>query len=826
MSQGTVHLVCNAHLDPVWLWEWEEGAATAISTFRTAADLCEAYPEFIFNHNEAILYRWVEEYEPALFTHLQDLVKRGQWHIMGGWYLQPDCNMPSGESFVRQILLGRRYFSEKFGSAPTTAINFDSFGHSRGLVQIMVKSGYDSYLLCRPSKGDSGTPGDEFIWEGYDGSRLVVLRPYGWYNTPLGQARQEAKKFITHGPHTPDALMLWGVGNHGGGPSRQDLADLAALMAEQTDLNLCHSTPEAYFTASRKRLADLPVHRDDINPWAVGCYTSQIRVKQTYRRLENTLFATEKMATAAWIQAGMEYPKAELEEAFLDLATCQFHDILPGSSIQPAEEMALRILDHGLEVTTRLKARAFFSLAKEQPPARNGEIPILVYNPHPFPINTVMECEFNLADFNQGEAFTDLAVTQGDQVLPIQVEKELSNLNLDWRKRVVFRAELAPSQMNRFDCHTRPEPLQQNYPPIQGEAFHFQTNDLEVSINTRTGLMDCYRVGGVDYLAANAFAPLVIRDNPDPWGMRVQGFREVLGAFHLLDGPEIQRFSGILNPGLAAVRIIEAGEVRTVVEAVLGYINSRMVMRYKLPKEGAEIEVEVRVHWNEIDRMLKLSLPTSDPHATYYGQTAYGADNLPNDGSEAVAQKWTAILSKDRGIALTIVNNGVYGSDFSRGEARISLLRSPAYSGHPIEDRPILPQDRYSPRMDQGERLYRFWIQGGRLDERLTAIDREALAHNETPVVLSFFPVGGGEPAGAFITLSDEVVLLSALKKAEDGAGLILRLFNPTAENRRTWVKIASLGINQEVHLSAFEIRSFRTADKSWVETDLMENAL
>jgi alpha-mannosidase len=308
--------------------------------------------------------------------------------------------------------------------------------------------------------------------------------------------------------------------------------------------------------------------------------------------------------------------------------------------------------------------------------------------------------------------------------------------------------------------------------------------------------------------------------------MRVQGFREVLGAFHLLDGPEIQRFSGILNPGLAAVRIIEAGEVRTVVEAVLGYINSRMVMRYKLPKEGAEIEVEVRVHWNEIDRMLKLSLPTSDPHATYYGQTAYGADNLPNDGSEAVAQKWTAILSKDRGIALTIVNNGVYGSDFSRGEARISLLRSPAYSGHPIENRPILPQDRYSPRMDQGERLYRFWIQGGRLDERLAAIDREALAHNETPVVLSFFPVGGGEPAGAFITLSDEVVLLSALKKAEDGAGLILRLFNPTAENRRTWVKIASLGINQEVHLSAFEIRSFRTADKSWVETDLMENAL
>ncbi len=100
-------------LDPVWLWEWEEGAAEAISTFRTAADLCEAFPDFVFNHNEAILYEWIEEYEPALFKRIQQLVKRGQWHIMGGWFLQPDCNMPSGESFVRQALYGRRFFFGK-----------------------------------------------------------------------------------------------------------------------------------------------------------------------------------------------------------------------------------------------------------------------------------------------------------------------------------------------------------------------------------------------------------------------------------------------------------------------------------------------------------------------------------------------------------------------------------------------------------------------------------------------------------------------------------------------------------------------------------------
>ncbi|MCX5759100.1 MAG: hypothetical protein NTU83_11445 [Candidatus Hydrogenedentes bacterium] len=125
MAMNRLHLICNAHLDPVWLWEWEEGAAEALSTFRTAADLCEEFEEFVFNHNEVTLYKYVEEYEPALFARIQKLVAAGRWHVMGGWYLQPDCNMPCGESFVRQILIGKAYFKEKFGVEPTTAINFD-----------------------------------------------------------------------------------------------------------------------------------------------------------------------------------------------------------------------------------------------------------------------------------------------------------------------------------------------------------------------------------------------------------------------------------------------------------------------------------------------------------------------------------------------------------------------------------------------------------------------------------------------------------------------------------------------------------------------------
>ena len=822
----TIYLVCNAHLDPVWLWEWEEGAAAAISTFRTAADLCEEFEGFIFNHNEALLYRWVEEYEPALFERIQKMVKQGKWHIMGGWYLQPDCNMPSGESFVRQILLGRQYFKEKFGVMPTTAINLDPFGHTRGLVQILAKSGFDSYLFCRPDQETCTLDNAEFIWEGYDGSRVLANRPFGHYNSELGKVRQKIELFMKSGPKTPQALLLWGVGNHGGGPSHQDLQDIAQLIVLNKDVTIQHATPEIYFQKLKQRVEGLPVVTKELNPWAVGCYTSMIRVKQKHRLLENELFATEKMVTAAWAWGLTGYAQGTLLEIMRDMALCEFHDILPGSSIQPAEEMALRILDHGLEILARLKARTFFSLAKNQPKANPDEIPILVYNPHPFSIRGFIECEFQLPDFNWEDFFTQVDVYTNQQSLPAQVEKEISNLNLDWRKRIVFEAELAPSQMNRFDCRLTRIPNKPVTESITNQApYQFKTDYLEVTINTQTGLVDRYRLHGVDFLERNSFNPLVVLDNADPWGMQVRSFRNTLGGFNLLSQPDSARFSGVTNPALPAVRILEDGAVRTVVEAVFGYENSNLCMRYKLPKKGTEIEIEVRVHWNEKDRMLKLALPTPDKTSTCSGQVAYGIETLSDNGDEAVAQKWVAVISKKNGTALTVINDGTYGLDFCYGELRLSLLRSPAYTGHPIFHRPILPQDRYSARIDQGERLFHFWINAGSRDERLCAIDREALTHNEKPMALSFFPAGESSPTVPFITLSDGTIQMTTLKKAEMNDDLILRLFNPTPETRKTLVTLPFASIQNEVELHGYEIRTFRIApiSKVFVEVNLLE---
>ncbi|MEW6356516.1 MAG: glycoside hydrolase family 38 C-terminal domain-containing protein [Planctomycetota bacterium] len=816
MVEKKIHLVCNAHLDPVWLWEWEEGAAEAMSTFRTAADLCEEFDGFVFNHNEAVLYKWVEEYEPALFRRIQRLVKERKWHIMGGWYLQPDCNMPSGESFVRQILLGRRYFKEKFGEAPTTAINFDPFGHTRGLAQILAKSGYDSYLFCRPGQKDCPLPRNEFVWVGYDGSEIVAKRSDVWYNSPLGGARAKVENWIKGNPDRASSLILWGVGNHGGGPSRKDVQDLQALIRETRDFAILHSTPEDYFRDLRRDPSPLPRRESDMNPWAVGCYTSMVRVKQQHRRLENEIYACEKMASAATIQGLMRYPKAELHEALCDLMVSEFHDVLPGSSIQPVEEASLRMMDHGLEIVSRLKARTFFALAGGQPRAKAGEIPILIYNPHPFRVKGVFECEFQLADQNWTDTYTLPVVHRDGKPLPCQVEKELGNLTLDWRKRVVFAAELEPSRMNRFDCRVQSLPRKPTVSVKERRgALRFRTADLDVIVNTRTGFVDRCRIGGKDCLGRNAFQPVVLMDNEDPWGMGGRRFDREIGRFKRMSREAGARFSGVTAGPIPSVRVIEDGDVRTVVEAVLSYESSAICQRYKLPKRGAEIEVEVRVHWNEKDRMLKLRIPTSGREQRYIGQVAYGVGDLPANGDEAVAQKWVAVVSRRDNRALTCINDGVYGSDFSAGVLRLTLLRSPAYSGHPIKDRPIVMQDRYTPRIDQGERIFRFWINSGRCRQRLDLVDREALAKNEKPFALSFFPSGAGKKTMAAIVLSDPVVQCTAVKQAEDNDDLIIRLFEPTGRKRSTVVSIPALRQKRSVQLSGFEIKTLRASPRT-----------
>jgi alpha-mannosidase len=830
MKDKTLFLVCNAHLDPVWLWEWKEGAAEALSTYRTAARLCEEFDEFVFTHNEALLYQWIEEYEPDLFSLIQELVKKKKWHILGGWYVQPDCNIPSGESFIRQILVGKKYFKQKFGVEPKTAINFDPFGHSRGLVQILNKAGHTSYLFCRPDGDWLSLPSEDFIWVGYDGSEIVAHRATEHYNSQKGKAAQRVHKWLMDNPDQNLGILLWGIGNHGGGPSREDLNRIRKLMSRQKDWDIRHGTPEDYFSGLKKKKQTLPRHSQDLNPWAVGCYTSMAMVKKKHRELENQYFLSEKMSGHAALLGLMPYPREKLNEALKDLLFCEFHDILPGSGISEVEAHALQRLDHGLEILDRIRARSFFALLTGQPQAKEGEFPIFVYNPHPFPIRQVVTCEFQDHEphFDEKSHLIPEVWNSQGRKLPSQLEKESSTLSVEWRKKAVFYADLKAGQMNRFSCRLKKETSGSSPPKGEKPLLVLRSDKAEWAIRTTTGLLESYKVNGFDFLKPRAFQTLVMGDNADSWGMKVRSFRDYEGKFSILSEQECAGFAGIAGSRLKNVRIIEDGPVRTVVEALFRYNQSYICQSYKFPKRGSEFEVEIRVFWNEKDRMLKIAIPSVFRNGICLGQVAYGVQEFDPSDDERVAQKWVGMVSQENRHALTVINDRVYGCDLKGEELRISLLRSPAYATDLGDSRALRMQDRFLPRMDQGERIFRFWINGGKAAERLTQVDREALAKNEAPVSLCCFPSGEGKSAAPSLVLSDKAIQVTVFKMAEDKDWLILRLFEPTGKGRKTQISIPFLNLDFGLSMGAFEIKTIAVdlASKETFELDLMERKL
>jgi len=829
-----LHLISNAHLDPVWQWDWEEGAAEAISTYRTAAKLMDDFDGYIFCHNEAQLYMWVKEYAPELFAKIQQKVKEGKWHIMGGWYNQPDCNMPSGEAFVRNILFGRRYFKENFDVAPTTAINFDPFGHTRGLVQILKKSGYDSYLFFRPDDHEAcPLPQGAFTWEGYDGSQVTGLRSE-WYGSKLGKATDKVNWVLEFAPEDTPYVCLWGVGNHGGGPSRKDVADLQEMIKEKAaeGITLVHSTPEALFTDVTK--PGLYVHAKDLNPRFTGCYTSLIAIKQLYRRLENSLFAVEKMCAHA-AQLGMEYPKEELLKAEQDMLTAQFHDTLPGTSVQPVESSSIRALNHGLEILTRLRARAFFKLSENFSHPKDDELPIFAYNPHPYEAKGVYTVELSMWDNYPDKIYCKPTVYQNGKALPTQTEKEEMNIPIQWRKRIVFEATLAPYSMNYFTCKI--EDMDAKPVPQLKEAnglFTFNNGEMEVVISAATGHVERFSVfpGGQKgkNILKDAFKIQAMQDTEDPWSFYQLGWETKVGEFELLSPEAGSRFSAV-DKVIPSVRIIEDGDARTVIEAVFGYNNSFAVVRYLLPKAGKAFDVNVRIINTEKKTMYKMHLPAAFAGGVPEGEVAFGRETLTTCGRDNISQRYVTLANDNVGFA--VANDTTYGVGCANDTVSISLMRSTAYTAHPWEDREIMPQDRFSPYAEQGERLYNFRITGGAAEDVKAAAYYNAVQLNQPPYLLSFYSDGNGEIVPSLLSLSvtDEkgnslphgTVELTAFKVAEKTQGYTARLFNHLATPVICKISSQIFGIEKEINLQGLEVATLSVNNGECTPIHMME---
>lgn len=772
-----IYMLCNAHLDPVWLWQRQEGMAEAISTFRVAADFCEKYEGFIFNHNESVLYEWVEEYEPALFERIKKLVKEGKWRIMGGWYLQPDCVMPSGESFLRQIEVGNEYFENKFGIKAETAVNFDPFGHNRGLVQILAKKGYKNYLFVRPL---AMVPEQNFIWKGYDGSEVIGHNVYGTYNSPKGRVLERVTDMLNN--PNEKCLLCWGVGNHGGGPSEEDWKALCDYQKEHPEIKMIPCGCEEYFDTVDKTV--LRTIENSLAHCMVGCYTSMVRIKQKHRLFENELAICEKMLAAS----AVPYDEKELKEAEKALLFSEFHDSLPGTMVKRAEEDMLRQMDYGREIIAKNCVKAFFKLCEGQPAGKRGEIPVLVFNPNPYWVEQEVEVEFQLEEqnFNVPEVTLARVRTPEGEYLPTQNIKEDCTFNLDWRKRIVFRANLKPMSMSRFDCELYT--IDEAKRPIAacGETethFLFENDRMKASINKETGLLDQYCVDGKDYLKEQSAQIRVYDDNEDPWRMQTDGFYHQSGVFRLLGREEANAFNGYPEETMENVRVIENGDVITRIQAIFKHANSFAIVTYTMSKMDTYVDIKIKLYSNDANKMYKLAFPTKFENSKFIGQMAFGTEELLKEEKEVFYQKWCGLFEGEKGFA--VLNNGTYGGSCKDGTLNISLLRTPVYSAHPIYDRQIAETDRSHEHIDMGEREFTY-----RLTTDIEHLDAQAEIYNQPVYALSFFPSGAGESKDTMVEITNQNLILTRYDRRADG-NLSLRIYNGSDEVQtgRVWLQ-------------------------------------
>lgn len=769
------HMICNAHIDPIWQWDWPEGVSATLSTFYSAAKLCDEF-DYIFCHNEVTVYKYVEEYAPEFFAKIQELVKAGKWHIMGGWYLQPDCNMPSGESFVRQIREGQRYFEEKFGVRPTAAINLDPFGHTVGLVQIIKKCGQDSYMFMRPYSSELELPCEQFVWRGLDGSEIKAVRITGGYNTPLGKSA-ESIRGKTKWQKSPVGVALWGVGNHGGGPSRKDLFDIKNELLSDTSTKYIHSTPEKFFSEiTPKEVFDRSLHIS-----MPGCYTSMYRVKKLHAQLEAEISMAEKIASAAYMTGALEqYPEKELQAAVEDLLNAEFHDVLPGTSVQCGEDAGLRFLNHGMLEAERVKIKAYFALSTAQSPALEGEYPVVVFNPHPYELSDNVECEFMLADQNWREDVSSriTVVDEHGNAVPYQVIKEESNLNLDWRKRIVFAARLKPMALTRYRVYVDfvDTPKAQRTP-----VFTFDDGRKHVEIDERTGLLCSYRINGTEYLG-EGFGLCSFDDNADPWGMD----REQLARL----GTSEKAFLLSLQPdgvfrGMKSVQIVEDGDIYLGVESFLECDSTRARILYKIYKNNDDVDIDVTLYMGDVNKIVKLKLPIAAT-GTLIGQTAFGTETLFTDAKENVAHRFVALDSE--GTCVALLNRGVYGSHYENGSLYMSLVRGVTYCAHPIGQRELIPADRFTKKIDQGENTYSFRLTVTRRDQ----LERKAAEFVQQPYGLNIFPVPTEKKSCDTLSvfLDGDVISMPTVKKAYGREAVIFRLLNNTPDRVESCLRV------------------------------------
>jgi alpha-mannosidase len=761
------HMIGNGHIDPVWLWPWSEGIAVVHSTFRSALDRMKETADFTFTTSSAQFFQWVAENDPAMLAEIKKRVEEGRWNIVGGWWVEPDMNIPCGEAMVRQGLYGQMTFQRLLGRRASVATIPDSFGHPGTLPQIIKLQGMENYTFMRPGPNEKSIPADLFWWESPDGSRVLTYRIQISYNDG-GSVKNRVKSILTQTLNQPTKSFMayYGVGDHGGGATKESIKSIEELKTENGAPVVFFSTTDNYFREVRKeKTADIPVIKDDLQHHAVGCYTADSGIKKGNRQSEAALVTAEKIAALGSRAWGAVYPMKELTSGWQRVLFLQFHDSLAGTSLFEHSQTAIEGYGYALDTAHQVTNMALQKLEWQVPAEDPSSQYLLLFNPHGWEVQGIIEYDLNW----------------GNNHVSSRVENEMGkSLFHQWsagstetgsRKKLVVSASIPPMgyrQIRIFDGET---PLNKN--AVRAEANQLENEYLRVLISPAgtIGILD--KENGKELFSGGQTGckAVVINDPSDTWSHDIKTFSDEAGSF-----------------GNPVIKVLENGPLRAIIRVTSTYGSSVLSIDWILYAGSRNLESKVTLDWHEHLKMLKFSFPVDidSPVPTY--EKPYGHIVRSPNGYEDPGQRWIDLSGQAKGntYGLAVINDAKYGYSVLGNDMRLSVVRSAVFAHHNPR---VLDMKAEHLWMDQGIQTFRMLLvphSGNWKKKNIPGIAEEFTV----PSFAVYQGIHGGSlpKSSSFLSVDVPNVIVSAIKLSETGGDIIVRCVETSALSTRATI--------------------------------------
>jgi alpha-mannosidase len=773
-SKKVIHIIGYSHIDAAWLWPWRDGSDTVLTTFRSALNRIDETPGFCYSHSSSAHYRWAERADPGMFSEIQRRVREGRWEVVGGWPVEPDCNIPSTESFVRHALYGKAYCQRALGVDVRIGLNPDSFGHAAGLPTILKRAGYGYYVFMRPQEHEMALP-LLFWWEGPDGSRVLTLRIWHSYDADTRLIPQAATEAFASG--FDHAAFFLGVGDHGGAVTREQIRQVGVFQHDANLPELRYSTLRDFFLAveSSPAFADLPVIRGELQHHARGCYSAYGEGKFLNRRAERWLGEAETIALVANLSASRPYQAEQYAEAWWKVLFCQFHDMMAGTSLYSDYQDVRDSVGYACEIAQSSKVEALEMMAKRVDLSSVEEGAVFLFNPLPWRRKALVEY-YTGQNPSGNSPITHLASKDGDKIL-VQWRPSASMTN--FFPRLSAWVDLPPCGYKVFTLAHGEAPAAEAY------------RDFFTVSDSGFGISSLKAQDGTELLAA-PLGLIVVSDTSDTWAHGINEFRQEMG-----------------RPTLVSSSVIENGPVTRVTRHRAAWQNSEIVLDIAQFAGLDFVELRFVIDWREHEQMLKLEIPTALTQPKIYAKVPGEVLERRTNGEEEPYQDWGAVQGKigSADYTVALINNSTYSYDCLNGLFRTVLIRSAPFARHNPNQ---VPHDDNNAWQDQGRQERRFWLLAGRGGYPDLALDRRA-EELQTPAeyVMDSAHHGTQPWEQSFLEITPGNVWVLAIKRAERSPEqTIIRLQERSGKATQATLKSQPLALDQTVQLAPWELKT------------------